>query len=96
MRGALRDSHHVLVDAQPAEGGVRVGDQAITTDLVAWELVLIGQHDVKARTRELLRAGAAGGPGTYDEHVTTGGRREMGHISGHSRQAPHTRGGATF
>jgi hypothetical protein len=82
VAGALRRGHGLLVDTEALERMVRVGDQAVAADLVAWEIVLVDEDDVDARARKPLGAGRAGGTGADDEDVASG--RKIGNRHGNT------------
>ena len=94
MAGRLRLREHVIEQPQATQGVVRIGDQAVTANLVARKRVLIDEHHIEPGARELKRRRAARRAGAHHDHIAL--RRQLEwrqvDVERHSRRdevAPH-------
>jgi hypothetical protein len=58
-----------VAETEPLHLGDRLGEQAITTDPVARELLLFQQDYVEAQTRRVVGRAHPRGPGAHDHEI---------------------------
>ena len=81
-RRRSRLGHHRVEDAEPLEGAVRVGDQAVAADLVARKGLRVDQDDVRPARASSCGAGAPAGPAPTTSTSQRSGSRSKSRFIG--------------